>query len=142
MNNFTIETYTNNSKVAKVSDNCLISLWSNLCEKHCGKLSVNAIRALLCVDMRSDVKHLSSSTVNEMTDPFYFCNDGAALYPDDYPSWESEDLSLCHREKDGSLTTSFHGEVMKGKIIAAIINLHADFCAKNQINPALVGWSA
>lgn len=139
MANFTIETYTNNVKSAIVSDECLLSLWSNLCEKHTKKLTPNAIRVLLGVDVKTKV-YSTSAVLNELTDPFMFCCDGAALYPDDYPSWESEDQSLCVREKDGYLTTTFDGEVMKEKMTYAIANLHLEFCGKINVNSALVDW--
>lgn len=139
MENFTISNYTNNTKSAVLTDDCLISLWSSICEKHTKKLTSSAIRVLLSVDVKTKVND-KSSVINELTDPFYLCCDGAALYPEDYPSWESEDLSLCVREKDGSLTTTFEGDVMKSKMISAIKNLHAEFCGKENLNTSLVDW--
>lgn len=141
MDNFTIANYTNNVKSAVVSDECLLSLWSNLCEKHTKKLTPNAIRILLKTDIKTKADS-TSAVLNELTDPFELCCDGAALYPDDYPSWESEDLSLCVREKDGSLTTTFYGEVMKDKMISAVTNLHLEFCRKEKVNQTLVDWRA
>jgi len=139
MANFTISNYTNNTKSAALTDDCLIYLWSNLCEKHTKKLTQHAIRVLLGVDVKTKV-NAKSSVLNELTDPFLLCSDGAALYPENYPSWESEDLSLCVREKDGTLTTTFEGEVMKSKMISAITNLHAEFCRKANLNTFLVDW--
>lgn len=139
MTNFTIENYTNNAKSAIVSDKCLLSLWSNLCEKHTKKLTANAIRVLINTNVKTKANS-KSDVLNELTDPFQLCHDGAALYPEEYPSWESQDLSLCVRENDGSLTTTFEGEVMKEKMISAITNLHVEFCTKENVSSTLVDW--
>lgn len=110
--------FTNNTKALKPSDLLLSVAWSNLCEKHSKKLSVDAIRLLLSLsyNFSSPVISISSSTVCQLEDPFVLASDAAALFPEEYPEWESLDQSLCERTKDGELILSWDGFVLSEKL--------------------------
>lgn len=119
---FTEIIYTNNTKSLRATDEFLLRAWTILCEHHVGKLSADAIRALLSVSENTKLS-VSSLTANQLCDPFDFGNDGAAIYPDEFQPWESDMLSLC--ERNGMFfTLTFEGEAMKSKMLTEINKKH------------------
>ncbi|AUR93258.1 hypothetical protein NVP1186O_23 [Vibrio phage 1.186.O._10N.286.49.E3] len=118
-------TYTNNQKSLKATDAFLLRVWEILCEKHVGSISSDAIRALLSIGENGSALKVSSIVANQLADPFIYSSDGAALFPDEFQPWESEDLSLCTRDGfDFNLT--FEGEVMRLKMITEINKKYQD----------------
>ena len=116
-------TYTNNQKSLKATDDFLLRAWEILCEKHVGKISSDAIRALLSIGDNGSVLKVSSMVANQLSDPFSYANDGAVLFPEEFQSWESEDLSLCTRDGFNFILT-FDGEAMKSKMLNEINKKH------------------
>lgn len=133
---FTELTFTNNTKALKVSDNVLSIAWANLCERYSKKLSVDAIRLIcnLSYDFSTDVSCVSSGVIYQLEDPFLLASDAAVLFPEDYPSWEREDSTLCERARDGGLILSLDGFALSSKIKKEVTRIYSIELSKLKSN--------
>jgi len=119
-------THTNNQKSLKATDFFLLRVWDIFCAKHTKnlKLSANAIRALLQVDLATKLTGISINCSNELTWAFDDGTPGAAIFPECYQPWESDLISLCTKNERGLFSLTFEGESMKDLLMREINKMY------------------
>ncbi|MCP4057989.1 MAG: hypothetical protein GY738_11880 [Pseudoalteromonas sp.] len=120
MSHYLVIEHTANTYTVKFSDEYIANVWRSLCEPHSKPLSYKAVRAMISLSYDHHTDNVFGSDVaNELSEPFSLSNPCAAIYPEEFQPWESQDDSIAEWV-DGTLILTWEGSILKDKLVDAL----------------------